>query len=182
VILNLPNGLTFLRLILTPVIVVLLIEGAYFWALLVFLLGGVTDGLDGFLARSLREPTEFGRILDPVADKIFLGASFITLAFLGRMPLWLVGIAVARDLVLVIGSCILYRTSGHLGYPPSVVGKLSTLLQVITVVAVMIMPAGDARLSPLFWGTAAVSVVSGVSYVYHGMAELIARLRNISPA
>lgn len=181
-ILNLPNGLTFLRLALTPLIVILLIEGAFFWAVLVFLLGGVTDGLDGFLARSLREPTEFGRILDPLADKVFLGASFITLAFLGRLPIWLAGIAVARDLVLVIGSCILYRVSGHLGYPPSLVGKLSTLLQVVTVVAAMIMPSGDIRLYPLFWGTAAVSVASGAGYVYYGTAELVAHLRKASPA
>ena len=67
---NLPNGLTFLRLILTPMIVLLLLRGAFSWALLLFLLAGITDGLDGFLARSLREPTEFGRVLDPVADKL----------------------------------------------------------------------------------------------------------------
>lgn len=181
-ILNLPNGLTFLRLLLTPVIVMLLFDGASFWALLVFLLAGVTDGLDGFLARSLRAPTEFGRILDPLADKILLGSSFITLAFLGPLPIWLAGIAVGRDLVLMIGSCVLYTASGRLGYPPSFIGKLSTVLQVVTVVAAMITPDGDVRLDPLFWGTAAVSIASGLDYVYRGTAELIARLRNASPA
>ena len=181
-ILNLPNGLTFLRLILTPVIIMLLLDGAFFWALVVFLLAGVTDGLDGFVARSLREPTEFGRILDPLADKIFLGSSFITLAFLGRLPIWLAGVAVGRDLVLMIGSCILYTASGRLGYPPSFVGKLSTVLQVLTVVAAMILPEGDGRLNPLFWGMAAVAVASGLDYVYRGTAELIARLRNASLA
>lgn len=72
-ILNLPNGLTFLRLILTPLIVMFLLDGAFFWALMVFLVAGVTDGLDGFLARSLRGSTVFGRILDPLVDKIFMG-------------------------------------------------------------------------------------------------------------
>lgn len=181
-ILNLPNGLTFLRLILTPVVVMFLLDGAFFWALMVFLVAGVTDGLDGFLARSMRESTEFGRILDPLVDKIFLGSSFITLAFLGRLPIWLAGIAVGRDLMLMIGSCILYATSGRLGYPPSLIGKLSTFLQVFTVVAVMIMAEGDVRLDPLFWGAAASSVASGFDYVYRGTAELVARLRNASPA
>jgi cardiolipin synthase len=182
VIFNLPNGLTFLRLILTPVIVMLLLDGAFFWAFLVFLLAGVTDGLDGFLARSLREPTEFGKILDPLADKILLGSSFITLAFLWRLPIWLAGIVVGRDLVLMIGSCILYMVTGRFGYPPSLIGKLSTVLQVLTVLAVMVMAEGDVRLHPLFWGTAAVSVVSGLGYVYRGTAELFARLRNASAA
>lgn len=181
-ILNLPNGLTFLRLILTPVIVLLLLEGAFSWALLVFLLAGVTDGLDGFLARSMHEPTEFGRILDPLADKILLGSAFFTLAFLGRLPLWLAGIAVGRDLVLMIGSCILYTTSGRLGYPPSSIGKLSTGLQLLTVLAAMIMAEGDVRLHPLFWGTAAVTLLSGMDYTYRGAVELISHLRNTSPA
>ena len=181
-ILNLPNGLTFLRLILTPLIVMFLLDGAFFWALVVFLVAGVTDGLDGFLARSLRGSTLFGRILDPLVDKIFMGSSFITLAFLGHLPIWLAGIAVGRDLVLMIGSCILYTVSGRLGYPPSVIGKLSTFLQVLTVLAVMVMTKGDGRLDPLFWGMAILSVASGLDYVYRGSVELIARLRNTSPA
>lgn len=181
-ILNLPNGLTFLRLILTPVIVLFLLDGAFFWALMVFLVAGVTDGLDGFLARSLRESTEFGRILDPLVDKIFMGSSFITLAFLGHLPIWLAGIAVGRDLVLMIGSCILYIVTGRFGYPPSVIGKLSTFLQVLTVLAVMVMTEGDERLDPIFWGMATLSVASGLDYVYRGSVEIITRLRNTSPA
>lgn len=180
-ILNLPNGLTFLRLILTPVIVMFLLDGAFFWALMVFLVAGVTDGLDGFLARSSQGSTAFGRILDPLVDKIFMGSSFITLAFLGHLPIWLAGIAVGRDLVLMIGSCILYTVSGRL-VPPSVIGKLSTFLQVLTVLAVMVMTKGDGRLDPLFWGMAILSVASGLDYVYRGSVELIARLRNTSPA
>lgn len=179
---NLPNGLTFLRMILTPVIVLLLLEGAFLWALLVFLLAGATDGLDGFLARSLREPTEFGRVLDPLADKILLDSSFFTLAFLGRVPMWLAGLAIGRDLVLMLGSCALYSTSGRMGYPPSAIGKLSTGLQVLTVLAAMLMAEGDVRLLPLFWGTAAITILSGLDYTYRGTVELITHLRNTSPA
>lgn len=179
---NLPNGLTFLRLLLAPVIVILLINGADAWALVVFLLAGITDGLDGYFARSLRERTELGRVLDPVADKVLLGSAFFTLAFLGRLPLWLVVIAVGRDLVVVVGSCILYGVTGRLGYPPSVIGKLTTVLQLLTVLAAMILGEGDALLHPLFWGTAAVTVLSGLDYTYRGAVELIFGSRNASPA
>lgn len=179
---NLPNGLTFLRLILAPLIVVLLVDGAFSWALLLFLLAAITDGLDGFLARSRRERTEFGRVLDPVADKILLGSAFFTLAFLGRLPLWLVVIAVGRDLVLMVGSCILYFTNGRLGYPPSAIGKLTTGLQILTVLAAMTIVAGDAVLSPVIWATGAVTILSGLDYVYRGAVELISRSRNTSPA
>ena len=85
-IINLPNGLTLLRLVLTPVIVLLLLREDFSWAFVVFLVAGITDGLDGFLARSLREGTEFGRMLDPVADKLLLGASLFTLGVVERLP------------------------------------------------------------------------------------------------
>lgn len=181
-ILNLPNGLTFLRLILTPMIVILLISGAYSWAVCGFVLAGITDGLDGYFARSLRERTEFGRVLDPVADKILLGSVFFTLAFVGLLPLWLVLLAVGRDLVLVLGSCILYTANGRLGYPPSAMGKLTTVLQVLTVLAVMITGNDSAPFFPLVWGTAAVTLLSGIDYTYRGAVELIFGSRNTSPA
>ena len=179
---NLPNGLTLLRVILTPVIVLLLFQGEFSWALLVFLIAGLTDALDGFLARSLRERTEFGRILDPVADKILLGSSFFSLALVGRLPLWLMVVGVGRDVLLVVGSCVLYAVSGRLGYPPSTLGKVSTVLQVLTVLAAMTTVGGSGRLDPLIWGTAAVTVLSGLDYLYRFAAELVARLRNASPA
>jgi cardiolipin synthase len=182
VIFNLPNGLTFLRLLLAPLVVILLINGADSWALIVFLLAGITDGLDGYFARSLRERTEVGRVLDPVADKVLLGSAIITLAFLGRLPVWLVVIAVGRDLVVVIGSCILYAATGRLGYPPSTIGKLTTVLQVVTVLAAMIMGEGDSVLQPLIWGMAVVTVLSGLDYTYRGAVELIFGSRNASPA
>ncbi|MFQ5960982.1 MAG: CDP-alcohol phosphatidyltransferase family protein [Candidatus Methylomirabilales bacterium] len=179
---NLPNGLTFLRLILAPLIVVLLVNDAYTSALIVFLLAGITDGLDGYFARSLRERTEFGRVLDPIADKILLGSALFTLAFLGRLPMWLIVIAVGRDLILVLGSCLLYTVSGRLGYPPSAMGKLATLLQIFTVVAVMMVGEGDLLLVFLVWGTAAVTILSGLDYTYRGAVELIFGSRNASPA
>ncbi len=181
-ILNLPNGLTFLRLILTPVIVMLLMKGAYTWALLGFVVAGITDGLDGYFARSLRERTEFGRVLDPVADKMLLGSVFFTLAFLGHLPLWLVLIAVGRDLVLIVGSCILYTAIGRLGYPPSAMGKSTTVLQILTLLTAMIAGGGSVLLFVLIWGTAALTILSGIDYTYRGATELLFGSRNASPA
>jgi len=182
VIFNLPNGLTLLRLILAPMIVVLLINDAFAWALAIFCLAGITDGLDGYFARSLRERTALGRVFDPVADKILLGSVFCTLAFLGHLPLWLVVIAVGRDLVLVLGSCALYSATGRLGYPPSMIGKLTTVLQILTVVVAMMVGEGDGVLAALIWGTAAVTTLSGLDYTYRGAVELIFGSRNASPA
>ncbi len=179
---NVPNGLTFLRLILAPLIVVLLVNDAHTSALIIFLLAGITDGLDGYFARSLRERTEVGRVLDPIADKILLCSTLVTLGFLGHLPLWLVLIAVGRDVILVLGSCLLYAVSGRLGYPPSAMGKLATLLQILTVVAAMMVGGGDLLLVLLVWGTAAVTILSGLDYMYRGAVELIFGSRNASPA
>jgi cardiolipin synthase len=182
VIINLPNGLTVLRLILTPVVVLLLLREDFSWAFFVFLIAGITDGLDGFLARSLREGTEFGRMLDPVADKLLLGASLFTLGVVERVPFWLPVIAIGRDLILMVGSCILYVTSGRLGYPPSVIGKLTTGLQVLTVLAAMTVTEGGAPVDSLVWAVATLTVLSGLDYTYRGIVDVISRLRNASPA
>lgn len=181
-IINLPNGLTALRVLLTPMVVLFLLRGDFSWALIVFVLAGITDALDGFLARSLRERTEFGRILDPVADKLLLGASLFTLGVVERLPFWLPVMAIGRDLVLMVGSCILYATSGRLGYPPSTTGKLTTGLQILTVLVAMMGAEASARLDPLIWGTAIATVLSGLDYCYRGAVEIISRLRNTSPA
>ena len=179
-IINLPNGLTILRLLLTPMIVLLLLRGDFSWALLVFLLAGITDGLDGFLARSLREGTEFGRILDPVADKLLLSSSFLTLTFLGKLPVWLVLIVVGRDLLLILGSGLLLITTGRPGYPPSILGKLTMGLQALTVLGAMAVEEGSAYLPPLIWTTGAITILSGLDYLYRGATALLSRRRNAS--
>lgn len=178
---NVPNGLTFLRVFLTPVIVVLLLQEAFSWALLVFIVAGITDGLDGFFARSLKERTSLGAILDPLADKFLLSSSFLTLAFLGRLPVWLVGIVVGRDLVLIFGSALLLMWSGRPGYPPSIIGKLTTLLQVLTVLGAMALPERSSYLPPIIWATGAFTILSGLDYLYRGAAALFSRPRDTSP-
>lgn len=172
---NLPNGLTLLRVLLAPAIVIQLLYDATGAALLTFLLAGLTDALDGFFARSRRQRTELGRVLDPLADKALLGTAFVTLGVLGDLPLWLVIIGVSRDTILVVGSLILYIQVGRLGNPPSLLGKVTTLLQLVTVLLAMgvdLRPSLQPALGPVVWTTAAATVLSGLHYIVQGARQL----------
>ena len=172
---NLPNSLTLIRVLLAPAIVIQLLYDYTGAALLTFLLAALTDALDGFLARTRRQRTELGRILDPLADKALLGSAFVTLGVLGDLPLWLVIIGVSRDAILVVGSLILYIQVGRLGNPPSALGKVTTLLQLLTVLLAMgvdLRPSLQPALPPAVWATAAVTVLSGLHYIVRGTRQL----------
>ncbi|MGH7407126.1 MAG: CDP-alcohol phosphatidyltransferase family protein [Candidatus Methylomirabilales bacterium] len=172
---NLPNSLTLIRVLLAPAIVIQLLYDYTGAAFLTFLLAGLTDALDGFLARTRRQRTELGRILDPLADKALLGSAFVTLGVLGDLPLWLVIIGVSRDAILVVGSLILYIQVGRLGNPPSALGKVTTLLQLLTVLLAMgvdLRPSLQPALPPAVWATAAVTVLSGLHYIVRGTRQL----------
>ena len=172
---NLPNGLTLIRVLLAPAIVIQLLYDYTGVAFLTFLLAGLTDALDGFLARTRRQRTELGRILDPLADKALLGSAFVTLAVLGDLPLWLVIIGVSRDAILIAGSLILYIQVGRLGNPPSALGKVTTLFQLVTVLLAMgvdLRPALQPALPPAVWATAAATVLSGLHYIVQGARQL----------
>jgi len=172
---NLPNGLTLVRVLLAPAIVILLVYRHTGAALITFLVAGLTDALDGFFARSRRQRTELGGILDPLADKALLGSAFVALGILGNLPLWLVIIGVSRDTILVGGALILHIQTGRLGNPPSALGKVTTLLQLVTVLLAMgadLRPSLAPALSPVVWATAAATVLSGLHYVVQGARQL----------
>lgn len=172
---NLPNSLTLIRVLLVPAIVIQLLYDATGAALLTFFLAGLTDALDGFVARSRRQRTELGRVLDPLADKALLGAAFVTLGVLGDLPLWLVIIGVSRDAILVVGSLILYIQVGRLGNPPSALGKVTTALQLVTVLLAMgvdLRPSLEPVLRPAVWAAAAATVLSGLHYIVQGARQL----------
>ena len=104
---NIPNLITLLRIILVPVIVILLIQGSFFKALIVFIVAGLSDALDGFLARVLKQQTVLGAYLDPIADKALLVSSFVTLSVLHIIPSWLVVIVISRDFIILLGISVL---------------------------------------------------------------------------
>lgn len=170
--LNLPNRLTILRILMAPVITILLLYNFRGVALGMFVLAGLTDALDGFLARTRGEKTPLGRVLDPLADKLLLTSCFVTLTFVTRtLPRWLTVIVVSRDLILVGGALLLYIFTGKLGLSPSAVGKLTTGLQLATVLYALatLGDAGWPLLSlALVTATAASTVASGLDYIFRG--------------
>ena len=176
--LNLPNFLTLIRIVLIPFFLVLLASQLYFDALLVFILGGVTDAFDGFIARRMNQKTSLGAILDPVADKLLLMSSFIMLGMMGGIPLWLVVLVVSRDTVILFGYvAISFLLDERLEVQPTIAGKLSTVFQLVTVGVVLLMLARSQLLESwlddaLVYLTAAVTVISGVQYLYLGLLRL----------
>jgi cardiolipin synthase len=176
--LNLPNFLTLIRIVLIPFFLVLLASQLYFDALLVFILGGVTDAFDGFIARRMNQKTSLGAILDPVADKLLLMSSFIMLGMMGGIPLWLVVLVVSRDTVILFGYvAISFLLDERLEVQPTIAGKLSTVFQLVTVGVVLLMLARSQLLESwlddaLVYLTAAATVISGVQYLYLGLLRL----------
>lgn len=166
---NLANAVTAFRALLAPVLVYLLAKGLYQYALWTFLAAGLSDALDGFAARRLNQFTRFGAILDPIADKLVIVSSVATLAVVGLLPLWLVLLIVARDVVIVSGALSYRLLFGHLEMAPLLAGKINTFVQVSLILLVLLQAAGWLVFSP--WlplahgATALAAVISGGQYV-----------------
>ncbi len=168
---NLPNYITLLRIVLIPFFINLMIYGYYREALIVFVIACVTDALDGLIARLTNSQTELGAFLDPMADKLLIISAFVTLVLLGMLPVWLVIIVVSRDIILVLGSIAIYFTGNHFTARPSIIGKTTTLLQLIVVtLTLIVINYGNApeTVTVLFWVTAGFTLASGIQYVVRG--------------
>jgi cardiolipin synthase len=174
--LTLPNFLTLCRIVAIPIFLILLEDGRPVEALAVFVAAGVTDALDGAIARLTHTKTTLGAYLDPAADKALLVSSFIALGFMHAVPRWLVVVAISRDVVLVVGYFLLFMlTQKTMEVHPSASGKLSTFLQLLSVTLVLIglawpdtVPATLAEV--VFVVTGAVTGFAGLQYMYRGMA------------
>jgi cardiolipin synthase len=172
---NIPNILTIGRILLIPLLVIFLLEGRLLAAFWVFVLAGVTDALDGFLARVLKQKTDFGAFIDPIADKLLLITSYVTLAALDILPNWLAVIVVSRDVLIFGGIGILMLYEREVKIKPSLVSKATTFLQLLTVVFYLghdylpaIFPAGIY----LIYATAAFTILSGAHYLIRGFRIL----------
>jgi len=167
---QLPNLLTCLRLALTVPIALLLLAERQGPALSLFVVAGLSDALDGFLARRFGWTTRLGSILDPIADKLLLITSFICLAVTLVLPWWLAVVVILRDALIVIGASAYRLLVGPFDYRPSGLGKASTLLQIVLVVTVLlelsVLPAfAEVRL-PLIVLVLLLSLASGAQYVW----------------
>ena len=169
---SIPNILTVVRILLTPVFVILLLRDMYGTALLVFAAAGISDGLDGLIARYLNQRTTLGSYLDPAADKLLLTSAFIAMAVLGVLPDWLMVIVVTRDVIIVLGLAILTLTEKKYEVKPSLISKCTTAIQILLVFISLYDPSHSklAQLHPiLLWGTAVITTLSGLHYIYLGM-------------
>ncbi len=169
------NQLTLLRMLLIPAFIVLIVEGELGWALAVFALAGVTDALDGVIARWSRQRTTLGAWLDPMADKLMLVSAFVvlTLPNLGltnKLPLWLTALVISRDVGIVITVAIVNLAIGRRTFQPSMYGKIATAVYIVTVTMAMLFNYLGYH-SPLvdlcIYASLAITLVSGFHYIWH---------------
>jgi cardiolipin synthase len=144
-VLTVPNQLTFLRLGFLPFFIISVHSRRYDIALAILILAGLTDALDGLLARSLNQKTALGAYLDPIADKLLLSSSFVVLAFNRKIAWWLATLVLSRDIILLTSAAVILVVSGYRKFPPSIYGKLTTALQILLVFSVILLGVVDWR-------------------------------------
>ena len=171
---NIPNFLTLSRIVLVPVIVIYLMGGSYCTALILLVVSGLTDVLDGFLARVLKQQTVLGAYLDPIADKALIISCFVTLAIKKFIPGWLSVIVISRDCIILLGISVLTMLSIPFKIRPVIISKMTTFLQIMTVFVVLLSYCVSSGLryvhtDVLFWATAMVTVLSGLYYMIIGV-------------
>ena len=168
---HLPNSLTALRLLLAPWILYWLEVGAYALAAGWLLVAVLSDLLDGYLARRFRWQSELGGLLDPIADKLLMACCFVGLALAGQIPLWLLLCVLLRDAVIVGGAAAYRALIGPFKAEPRWLGKFSTLVQSVFVLATVSALGWRWPLSPWLdiavWTVAVVALISGADYVWH---------------
>jgi len=172
---NIPNFLSLLRIILVPVIVIFLIQESYTQALITFTVAGLTDIFDGILARTLNRQTKLGSFLDPIADKILLATSFVTLSVFGLIPSWLTVIVISRDFIILLGIVILSMMSIIYEIKPAFVSKVTTALQLAIIFFALLFKVVVHDISfnwiiiILCWLTAIFTIASGLTYIIRGI-------------
>ncbi len=169
---NIPNSLTILRIILIPCYIGLLIYGRFDEALIVLLVAGITDALDGAIARMKNQYTRLGAVLDPLADKLLLTSGFITLSMIHLIPSWVTILVVSRDVILMLGTAVAHFTDSRVDITPTFLGKGTTFLQLSYVVMVIFLSSRHIDLTvmlPLLFGMVSFTLLSGLHYLYRGV-------------
>ena len=175
---GLANWLTLLRILLIPVFVSLLVYRRPGAALIVFGTAAMTDLLDGWVARRWKDESTLGAFLDPMADKLLLTASFITLTYLKALPFWIAAVVISRDVILVVGALLIYMLGGRIRPRPTWAGKAATFFQVLAVLTGLLARFFQFQLAPrsVVWLAAGFTILSGLPYIIQGM-----RFLNASP-
>ncbi|HYO16547.1 MAG TPA: CDP-alcohol phosphatidyltransferase family protein [Thermoanaerobaculia bacterium] len=173
---TIPNLLSLFRMGLVPLFIISVIDGQALRALVIFLLAGITDALDGFIARVFKQQSLLGTYLDPIADKLLLVSAYVTLSIPQlnqgiQIPLWVTVLVIARDVLLVVVALILYLAAGIRSFPPTLLSKINTALQVVAVVLVLISGTFpeirwiDLTADTTIYLVAALTLISGLDYI-----------------
>ncbi len=177
---SIPNAFSLTRILLIPVFLAVVLQGRTKSALIVFLIASGTDFLDGASARLLNQRTKLGALLDPAGDKLFMTAAFIILSIPALnapnvLPIWLTAIVIGRDVMLVAGAIVLYAKIGRKSFPPSLIGKGSTVWQFAALLLVLLFNTLNKEAGFLIWiyaFTALLTIIAGGGYVGKGRAWL----------
>ncbi len=169
------NQLTLLRMLLIPAFVILVVYGHLGWALVVFVTAGVTDGLDGLIARLSGQKTSLGAWLDPMADKLLLVTTFIVLTLPGldlanRLPIWLTICIISRDIVIVLTVAVVNLAIGPRTFRPSIYGKIATATYIVTAVAAMLfnyLGYHSVIVDAGIYASLAITLISSFHYIWH---------------
>ena len=165
-----PNAITLLRIILVVPIVWFLVQQQFTTALVLFAVAGISDALDGFLARRFNWQSWWGSVLDPLADKLLQISCYITLTWMGAIPLWLVATIVLRDIVIISGAFIYHHRVTVFEAEPSIISKFNTFAQIVLILMVVwhigIMPLPERLLQGMIYLVFFTTLYSGIDYAY----------------
>lgn len=166
---GLPNVITTIRILLTIPLAWSLLEHNFHWALLLVFVAGASDALDGFLAKHYNWVSTLGSVLDPIADKLLLVITFLSLGYLALVPPWLVVAVLGRDIIIVTGATAYYVLIGRYDMAPSLISKLNTLMQICLVLSIILSQVVDFpemwMIEIGWWIVLATTVASGTHYV-----------------
>jgi len=154
-----------------PLFVIFIINKNFGWALITFVIAGITDGIDGLIARITHQRTELGAYLDPIADKLLLFSAFITLAIVEIIPSWLVVIVITRDIIILVGFLVMLLTGYHPKINPRLLSKMTTAFQILTIVLFLLTgyyPTLKQLSLIAVYATAIITILSGTQYIYIG--------------
>lgn len=168
---NLANNITIIRFILIPFFIASVLYGRLHMALAIFIVAFISDGLDGYIARHFNQKTKLGAMIDPLADKLLIVSAFICLVFIDRedftivLPPYVPVIIISRDIMILLGSILIYMLKGDLEVKPNILGKITTFFQMITIITVLM----QLRVSIIIWNVAIIlTVMSGLVYLIRG--------------
>ena len=167
---DIPNIISIIRIVLVLPFIVLMLRQEFTWALMLFFVAGISDGIDGYLAKRNNWTSRLGSILDPLADKLLLVSSFVTLGWLNILPVWLVAAVLLRDVVIIGGALAYHFVVGRYEMEPSIISKLNTFFQIMLVLST-VFSQGLYQLPPqalqtLVYIVLVTTILSGADYVY----------------